>query len=312
MNEQLVKVFRELSMYEARRNRPFPSKSFMTVANSIRSLEFELTDPEDIKFIKGVGSSSEIVIREWLKNGSSNRHQQAVKEMGGVDELAQINGIGAVKAARLNAVGIYSVHVLREAVKGLKYGDEIAGSGVNFLKMMEIGLEFEAHTDKTRMTVEQHDEIAVPMMESLRKEFGVMVDTVGSRRRWNGVDRNYTIGDIDIIVGRFEPGTDFHKGFEKYLDKVIMSGPAKVSGIKNRRQVDIRFINPECWGAMLLHGTGSMKFNIKLRVLAMGKGMVLSEYGLKKDGAVIASKTEEEIFSALGIPFVAPWDRSIK
>ena len=59
---------------------------------------------------------------------------------------------------------------------------------------------------------------------------------------------------------------------------------------------------------------GSAKFNIKLRCVALSKGMMLSEYGLvnQETKEIIASETEEEIFEKLGVPYVAPWQRSIK
>jgi DNA polymerase (family 10) len=56
--------------------------------------------------------------------------------------------------------------------------------------------------------------------------------------------------------------------------------------------------------------TGSKEHNIKLCQHAIDKGMKLSsEKGLMKDGKVIASKTEEEIFQGLGMDYVKPEER---
>ena len=54
--------------------------------------------------------------------------------------------------------------------------------------------------------------------------------------------------------------------------------------------------------------TGSAEHNIKLSKRALSMGMKLSHKGLIKDGKVVAS-TEEEIFTALDLPYVPPEER---
>ena len=77
-------------------------------------------------------------------------------------------------------------------------------------------------------------------------------------------------------------------------------------------QVDIYRARPETWGVLLLIRTGSMQHNIKLCSLARQKGMMLSAAkGVIKDGKVIASRTEEEIFKALEMDFVEPEKREV-
>ena len=77
-------------------------------------------------------------------------------------------------------------------------------------------------------------------------------------------------------------------------------------------QVDLYRARPETWGVLLLIRTGSIQHNIKLCSLARQKGMMLSAAkGVIKDGKVIASRTEEEIFKALGIDFVEPEKREV-
>ncbi len=49
-----------------------------------------------------------------------------------------------------------------------------------------------------------------------------------------------------------------------------------------------------------------MEFNVELRRLARSKSMKLNEYGLYKNSKRIASKTEKEIFKALGLEYIQP------
>jgi DNA polymerase (family 10) len=75
-------------------------------------------------------------------------------------------------------------------------------------------------------------------------------------------------------------------------------------------QVDFRTVNdPKIWGSMLCHFTGSKEENIRLRRKALSMGMSLSEYGLRKDEAVVASEKEEDIYRVLGEPWREPWER---
>ena len=100
------------------------------------------------------------------------------------------------------------------------------------------------------------------------------------------------IRDIDILV--IDP--DMHGKFQK---------GTKFEGV----ELNLCFVRKECEGAGLLFLTGDYKFNITLRSKAKGMGMKLNRYGLFRGDEVIASKTEEDIFKALGINYLVPEGR---
>ncbi len=83
--------------------------------------------------------------------------------------------------------------------------------------------------------------------------------------------------------------------------------PYQIDGI----QIDLCVVPPGYEGSALLHFTGPVRSNIRMRVQAKRRGLSLSQWGLvnpdHEDGAV--SGTEADIFEALGLPFVAPEDR---
>jgi DNA polymerase (family 10) len=61
---------------------------------------------------------------------------------------------------------------------------------------------------------------------------------------------------------------------------------------------------------LLLARTGSKEHNIKLAALAKSKGLTFSPHeGIKRGEQILASETEEAIFAALGLPYIAPEDR---
>lgn len=78
-------------------------------------------------------------------------------------------------------------------------------------------------------------------------------------------------------------------------------------------QLDLYRASPENYGILLLIRTGSAQHNVYLCNLAINKGLRL-EYsrGLIKNGNVIAGRTEEEVFAALGLPFVPPRNREVQ
>ena len=75
---------------------------------------------------------------------------------------------------------------------------------------------------------------------------------------------------------------------------------------KDDVQVDCRVEEEKSFGAALLYFTGSKNFNIKLRQLAIKKGLKINEYGVFRKDKFVCGKTEEEIFKILGMSYIEP------
>jgi DNA polymerase (family 10) len=130
----------------------------------------------------------------------------------------------------------------------------------------------------------------------------------GSARRWRE-----TVGDLDFLCTSDQP----EKAIAHFLSlpdkmKVLAEGDTKASLVlKNGMQCDFRVVPKESFGAALLYFTGSKEHNVRLRELAQAKGLTLNEYGLykvsdKEKKKPVASKTEDDIYHALGLPFIPP------
>ena len=94
-----------------------------------------------------------------------------------------------------------------------------------------------------------------------------------------------------------------------YVDRVLAKGDTKSSVLTTKGlQVDLRVVPPDVWGAALQYFTGSKAHNIRVREIAVRKGLKLSEYGLfeAKSGELIVAETEEEVYERLGLPWIAP------
>ena len=65
------------------------------------------------------------------------------------------------------------------------------------------------------------------------------------------------------------------------VDRVIARGDTKTSILtRNGLQVDLRVMPLEAWGAAMIYFTGSKAHNIRIREMAVRKGLKLNEYGL--------------------------------
>lgn len=156
---------------------------------------------------------------------------------------------------------------------------------------------------------------------------GLMI--AGSIRR-----QKADVGDVDIVAMpkdvvamgplggpvRFPEASVWSLLIPKELKKLGLK--VEVSGQELHRcsfadgfQVDVYRARPETWGVILLVRTGSRDHNVKLCSLAKSKGLKLSaaEGIVTKEGfgKVTASRSEEEIFAALGLVYVEPKNREV-
>ena len=72
--------------------------------------------------------------------------------------------------------------------------------------------------------------------------------------------------------------------------------------------VDLRVVEPDQFGNLLQHFTGSKEHNMALREAAVRRGLHVCEYGLLDDatGETHRCATEEEVYALLGLPWIPP------
>jgi len=129
------------------------------------------------------------------------------------------------------------------------------------------------------------------------------ISVAGSVRR-----QKETIGDVDFLIVAKNPKKvmDFFVKFDS-VEKVWGKGGTKASiRIKDGFDIDLRVVPERSYGSALQYFTGSKEHNIATRRIAIGKGLKLSEYGVFRGSKMIAGKTEEEVYGAIGLPWMAP------
>jgi DNA polymerase (family 10) len=164
------------------------------------------------------------------------------------------------------------------------------------------------------MKLEEAEELANQIVHSIKHlcdSEHIMV--VGSIRR-----RRPEVKDIDIILipQAWMWNTIIQTLKTSWLAEVVEAGQelarlkVPAGATSEPVQVDVYRARPETWGVLLLIRTGSIEHNIKLCSRARAMNMMLSaKEGVIKEGKVVASRTEEEIFKALEMDFVEPEKR---
>ena len=146
--------------------------------------------------------------------------------------------------------------------------------------------------------------LAGPILERLRSMPGVVWASPGGSLR-RGQD---TVGDIEIVAATTNPA-DAVAELLRLPDVVrcLHRSDRRVYLLFERVQVGIRLPEPANAGAALLQITGSGAHLAALRAHAEATQWRLTRDGLRSaDGTLRPSATEEEIYAALGLPFIPP------
>lgn len=131
------------------------------------------------------------------------------------------------------------------------------------------------------------------------------VEVVGSVRRLKP-----DIGDIDILTIPNDKLELDSKVKEISEVQSGLGGNWQIITTFHGHKINILKTNQDSWGASVMHSTGSQEFNVALRAMAKRKGLKLSQWGLRThDNVILAGKTEESVFNAMGIRYLNPQDR---
>ena len=263
-------------------------------------------DVKGLQQIPGVGKSTAEKIAEYLHSGRVGALEDLrAKIPSGVREVMGIPTVGPKKALTLyRELGIGSVDELADAIRADRLHD-VAGFGDRSAERILQGIELR-RASGGRAGIDVATALAEEVVAALSAVPGcTRCAYAGSLRRMRE-----TVGDVDVLATADDsaPLTAALTALP-YVTDVIASGPAKASvRTAGGLQVDLWVVPPEDWGAALVYFTGSKAHTVRLRTMAVKAGLKLSEYGLVRagDGAVVASASEEEVYAALGLPWIPP------
>jgi len=112
--------------------------------------------------------------------------------------------------------------------------------------------------------------------------------------------------DILVAAENHEMITSFFVSMPE-VDEVLVTGETKTSvRVKSGIEADLRVVSKEEFPYALMYFTGSKEHNVRLRGIAKKKGWKLNEYGIFDGDNLVACKSEEEIYHALGLSYIPP------
>jgi len=305
-NADIAKVFQRLAtMLEIDGANPFRVRAYREGARVVESLTEPAAerDAAGLAELPGIGKDLAGKIRDIVDTGTTTLFE----EMKGkvpleVVALTELQGMGPKRVKTLLERGIGNRAQLEKAARARQLR-ELPGFGETLEQKILKAIAV-AEKASGRVLLAAAWPVAHAIAASIRKVRGVsQVEVAGSFRR-----RKETVGDLDILVVGGEPETVM-KAFTGYEEvaEVLGSGETKSSvRLRSGLQVDLRLVPPESFGAALLYFSGSKAHNIELRKIAIEKGMSLSEYGLTREDRMVAGRTEEEVYRALGMEWIPP------
>lgn len=259
----------------------------------------------EVETIPGVGATLAAKIDELMRTGRLSAYEKLQAQVpAGVVEMLRVPDVGPKKAALFwKELGITSIDALEQAAREGRLRT-LSGMGARSEQKVLAGVEaLKRRSGRTPLGAAWP--LAYAMLDALREAPGVVqAAPAGSLRRMRE-----TVGDLDLLAAAADPEPVMTRFRElAYVAEVLLSGPTKTSVRTHAGfQVDLRVLEPARWGTALQYFTGSQAHNIRLRGLALDRGLSLSEYGLRReDGAEILCASEEEVYAALGLPLIPP------
>ncbi len=309
-NSAIAKVFQEIAdLLELKEENPFKIRAYQKVARTIENLPVEIEQvmkEGKLREIPGIGEAIAKKITELVSTGHLEFYEKLRAEFPeGISTLMDIPGVGPKTALRLcKELGITTVAELEKAILDgqvaalYRLGDKTAQNILRHIQRLR-------SKDK-RVPIGE----ALPLVEEILAALGNCAEVrnlvpAGSLRRIKE-----TIGDIDIM-GTADNPESVLQAFVRLpqVEEVLVQGQTKASVITTGGlQVDLRMVEPECFGSLLQYFTGSKDHNIALRTRAVRHGLSLSEYGITvvKTGETERFATEPAYYERMGLQYIPP------
>jgi DNA polymerase (family X) len=284
-NQTVARLLREYAQRTALRGgNPYRAKAYSHAAESLAALAVPLhvlIEEDRLTEIPGVGEAIADIITKLHRTGSHPSLEKLRKEMpAGVLEMLTVPGLRPEKVLRLHKdLGIGSLAELEAAAKDDRIrkakglGASLQTKILQNLAITKSG-EGRLHLHRAAALL-QHAQAALQKARPGLKHL--------------------------TVAG------DFRRGCELVADLALVAEAARPEDAPalGTGGLEVHLTDRKHFGAALLHATGSAEHLEQLRALAHQKGMKLEADGLRKGRRLIAA-SEEDIYHALGLPFIEP------
>ena len=308
-NADIAALFEEIAdLLEIENANPFRVRAYRNAARQLQGMGVPAADmvakSEDLTELPGIGDDLAAKIKEIVETGKCQFLEKLRKKTPPtITELLKMPGLGPKRVRTLyHELDVQTLPQLARAARDGRIS-ELPGFGEKTERAILDAIAAHAAESK-RFKLAVAAQYAEPLRKYLEKIPGVdRAMLAGSYRRCRE-----TVGDLDILV----TATDAVKVMDRFVaydevKDVMAKGSTRSTVIlKSGLQVDLRVVEKHCFGAALQYFTGSKTHNIEIRRLAQERQLKISEYGVFKGERRIAGDTEESVYRAIGLPWIAP------
>jgi len=309
-NKEIAKILQEIGGYLEIKGIQFKPRAYEKAGYSIENLEEEVSEIykkgglKAVEDIPGVGVSIAKKVEELIKTGHLKYYEKLKKSLPvKIGELSSIEGVGPKMIFKLyKKLKVKNINDLEKAAKIGKIA-EIAGLGKKTEEKILKGIEFLRKSGNRFLlgSILPQVRLIEDRLRNLKEVDRVAI--AGSIRRMQE-----TIGDLDFMVTSSNSikVMEFFVNMPEVIHVYSKGNTKTMVRLRNGMDADLRVVPDKSFGAALQYFTGDKRHNITLRVLAEKKKYKLNEYGLWRGKKLIAGRTEEEIYRALGMATPPP------
>ena len=308
-NEDIAAVFDEVAdLLEIEGDNPFRIRAYRNGARTLRELGKDvrtlIEQGEDLTRLAGIGKNLAAKIHEVIDTGHCSTLDKLRRQLpADLTHLLRLPGLGPKRVHALyHELDIHTHEQLERAARdGLIR--QLPGFGAKTEARLLQAVQ--AHADSgRRFKLAVAARYAESLVAYLKTASGVTrVAVAGSYRR-----ARETVGDLDILATAAD-GRSVIGHFIAYdeVESVASHGSTRATvSLRSGLQVDLRVVPEESYGAALYYFTGSRAHNIAVRRIAQKRGLKLNEYGIFRGKRRVAGASEEEMFAAIGLPYIVP------
>lgn len=284
------------------------TNSARTIRNEGRSVE-EMARNGTITELPGIGKTLEEKIVALVESGEIPAAAKLKERIpAGLLEISRIPGLGPKTVRRLHdELDVTGPEDLRAAAEARRVR-ELKGLGPKVEEKILVGLDrLESEPEgPDRLRLDEILPVARELLAALRNDPGCeKAEVAGSVRRLTE-----TCHDIDLIATSTSP-RELAAAIAGH-ELVAEHGNPSDKGVKlttnSGIDVDLRIVEPDAFGNLLQHFSGSAAHNTELRERAVARGLHVSEHGIKDEatGRTELFATEHEVYERLGYQYIPP------
>jgi len=307
-NAAIADVFDEVAdLLELTNANPFRVRAYRRAAQTIRGNSRELWEDvaagRALDRLPGIGADLAAKIAEIVNTRSCRLLEELRGRVSpGQPALLRLPGLGPKRVRELKLR--HRITTPAQLQAALAAGRPVGVPGVGTPTGARLAAALEHHGTAVRMLRSVAAPIAAALVRHLTPVAGVAEAVVaGSFRRGRE-----TVGDLDVLVSSDRPGPAIEAfcAFDEVKDVVARGRTRAAVVLASGLAVDLRVVPPSGFGAALHYFTGNKSHNIHVRRLAQRAGLKLNEYGLFRGKQQVGGRTEEEVFAAVGLPWIPP------